>query len=185
MSAPTLSIDEAIRRISQLGGIYDSESNFSIWDQLEICESLIESTPVDQTDTDGLILNNLKHNPSEMVSVNGSVNGIGKRHENSDEPQKKLQAIKELTQCNYRTSPKVLETLLKEVFSSCVTQDGHWLWIAQHYTPKSINSVIHQMKKAHAEGWITIKNSASYFTEVLKTFHTMRSRFKKKNYDSK
>lgn len=176
MNMPSLSKDEAIRRISQFGGTYDPESNLSIWDQLDICESLIESTAVDPTDTDGIILHNLKHNPSEMVSVNGSVNGIGKRQGNSEETLRKLEAIKELTTCNYRTKPKIIASLLSTVFFASESKDSHWLWIAQHYTPKSINSVIHQMTKVHVDGWVTIKNPAGYFTDVLKRYHSTRKK---------
>ena len=75
MITPTLSIDEAIRRISQLGGTYDPDSNLSIWDQLLICESLDESTPIKEhitleekkTDEDG---NDMRCNGSYKRSAN-------------------------------------------------------------------------------------------------------------------
>lgn len=175
MNTPLLSRDEAIRRIEQLDGKYDPDSNFDVMDQLLVCESLKESTPVDPNDEDGRIIQRLKEGGNKRnVSVNGSVNDIGKRQANSEKTQRKLQAISELTTCTYRTSPNKLASLLQTVFSSSVTQDGHWLYIAQHYTPKSINSVIHQMTKAHVDGWVTIKSPAGYFTDVLKLYHPMR-----------
>lgn len=180
MNTPSLSIDEAIRRIPQLGGTYDPNSNLSIWYQLDVCETLIDSTAVDPTDTDGIILQNLKHKPSEMVSVNGSVNDIGKRQENAEETQDKIQAIEELKICGHRLSPKIIASHLQIVFSSFRTKDGHWLYIAQHYTPKSINSAIHQMIKAHQDGWVTIRDSAGYFTYILKKFHPMRASMRKR-----
>ena len=174
MDTSQLSKDEAIRRVEQLGGEYDPESNLDV---LLACEAIAESTPVDPTDTDGRIILNFSKGTCEgSGSVNGSVNGIGKRRENSEETQRKLRAISELTICTYRTRPKIIASLLQTVFSSCVTQDGHWLYIAQHYTPKSISSVLHQMTKAHTEGWVTIKSPAGYFTDTLKRYHPYRKK---------
>ncbi len=175
MNSARLSKDDVIRRIEQLGGTYDPESALPLEDQLMICESLVQSTPVDPNDEDGKIILKLKEEENKRNgSVNGSVNGIGKRQENVDETNKKKQAIIELTTFNYRTSPKKIALQLQIVFSMYPSKEGHWLYIAQHYTPKSINCVIHQMTKTHVEGWQTIKNPSSYFTDVLKQYHPMR-----------
>jgi hypothetical protein len=176
LNIQSLSINEAIRRIEQLGGEYDPDSNLDIWDQLLACETLAESTPVNPNDLDGITIQHLKGASERSESVNRSVNDIGKQQANLEETQRKKQAIIELTTFNYRTSPKKIVPLLQTVFSSSSSQDGHWLYIAQHYTPKSINSVIRQMTKTHIEGWVTIKNPAAYFTDVLKRFHSMRKR---------
>ncbi|HUD18939.1 MAG TPA: hypothetical protein VMR81_00650 [Patescibacteria group bacterium] len=180
MDTPQLSRDEAIRRIEQLGGTYDPDSHLPLLDQLLICESIAESTPVDPIDIDGRTILSLKGTSERSASVNGSVNDIGKRQENAEETQKKKQAIAELTTYTYKTSPKKIASLLQVIFLSSVTKDSHWLWIAQHYTPKSINGVIHQMTKAHVEGWMTIKSPAAYFTDELKHHHNKRRKPKKK-----
>lgn len=181
MIIPQLINNGIIQRIEKLGGVYDPESNLSLEDQLLICETLVnDSTPVDPDDWDGRTILRLREENTDgvSVSVNGSVNDIGKRQENAEETQRKKQTIAELATCNYRTSPKKLASLLQIVFSSCITQDGHWLFVAQHYTPKSINSVIRQMTKAHVDGWVTIKSPAGYFTDVLKLYHPLRKRRK-------
>lgn len=170
-----LSKDEAIRRIEELGGEYDPDSPLPIEDQLLICETLIQSTPVDPTDEDGrLILKLREEEEKRNGNVNGSINDIGKRQANPEETQDKKRAISELTTYNYRTSPRKIAEQLQIVFSSYSTRPGHWLFIAQHYTPKSINGAIHQMTKAHQSGWVTIKNPAAYFTDVLKRYHPVR-----------
>ena len=168
MNTPSLSKDEAIRRIEQLGGEYDPGSSLDVMDQLLICESLDQHAPIKDCNIAE------EKGTNENGNDNGSGNGIRKRQENLEETQRKKQAITDLTTCNYRTSPKKIASLLQTVFSSCNSEDGHWLYIAQHYNPKSINSVIHQMTKAHVEGWLTINNPAGYFTDVLKLYHPMR-----------
>lgn len=181
MNTTSLSKDEAIRRIELLGGEYDPDSSLDIWDQLFICETLIHSTPVDPTDEDVRTILRLRKEENERnVSVNGSVNDIGKRQGNVEETLRKKQAIAELTTYTYRTNPKKIESLLKTVFASEITKEGHWLYIAQHYNPKSINSVIRRMTKAHVEGWVTIKSPASYFTRILKEYHHIRKNREKK-----
>lgn len=164
-------INEVILQIKSLGGVYNPESSLSLHDQLLICETLAESTPVDY--------NNLKEQNDhiESVSGNGSVNGSYKRQENAEETQKKLQAITELKACNYRTPPKVISLLLEQLFSSNKSNDGHWLYVAQHYSPKSINSVIARIQKIHATGVDTIQNPSAYFTKLIQ-YHPKRKLFR-------
>lgn len=172
--------DEIIRRIEELGGVYDPESTLSIDEQLLICETFIHSTPVDPSDSDGRTIQRLREGEDKRNgSDNGSVNGIGKRQENSEETQRKKQAISELTHCNYRTSPKNISILLEQLFSSNKSNEGHWLWIAQRYTPKSINSVIASMQKIHISGVDTIQNPPAYFTHTLKRYHHKRTLFRR------
>ena len=73
MNTPQLSRDEAIRRIGQLGGQYDPDSTPGLMDQLQICESIAESTPVNPEDWDGKTILNLRRGKEENGSVNGSV----------------------------------------------------------------------------------------------------------------
>ena len=167
---------EMVEKIERLGGHYDPESTLSIEDPLLICETLIHSTLVDPTDEDGKLILRLREEENKRNgNVKWSVNDSSKRQENADETKRKKQAIEELKKCNADMSPKIIASHLEIIFSSYVSQEGHWLYVAQHYTPKSINSVINHMTKAHADGWITIKNSASYFTDAIRKYHKPRS----------
>lgn len=121
--------------------------------------------------------NNLQtHN----VNVNGSVNGGRKLQANSEETQRKHRAITSLSNCHYRTSPKQIAYFLTELFKNHESNEGHWLYIAQNYTPKTINSVINQMKAIHRRGDISIKNPSAYFTKLIK-YHKKRKIFRATN----
>ena len=109
-----------------------------------------------------------------------SVNGTYKRQENLTEKQQKFKIITTLKSFNYRTHPKIIAEALEALFSCPNTQKGHWLYIAQHWTAKSINSVISEMLKRHFYGEVTIKNAPAYFTDLIK-FHHMRKRFRATN----
>ena len=121
------------------------------------------------------ILNNVHYGIKEEKrkevnnNVNGNVNGIYKRGVNFELNKDKHQIITELKQCNYRTPPKKIASLLEELFIDCLdTTKGHWLFIAQHWPPKAINGVIKTMIKQHQGGEKTIKNVAAYFTYLIK-----------------
>lgn len=118
----------------------------------------------------------------DMDSLNAyeSVNGIYKRQENLTEKQQKLEIITTLKSFNYRTHPKIIAEALEALFSCPKTKEGHWLYIAQHWTAKSINSVISEMIKRHSYGEVTIRNAPAYFTKLIK-FHHMRKRFRATN----
>lgn len=99
---------------------------------------------------------------------------------NSQEKSLKLKAITELKDYNYRTPPKNIEARLKLIFNDPGTHKGYWLYIAQHYTPKSINSAINKILKQHKNGSITIKNPAKYFSYLLR-FYKKRKVFRNSN----
>lgn len=102
------------------------------------------------------------------VGVSGNVNHTYKRRANFESSKSKQPAIAGLKECNYRTSPKKIASLLEELFSSYDSKPGHWLYTAQHWPPRPINRVINYMIKRHQAGWDTIKNPAAYFTYLLK-----------------
>lgn len=104
---------------------------------------------------------------NENVNVNDNGYGSCKQEVKFELTESKLKAISELKQCNYRTAPKDIAQLLEELFKEWPSQSGWWLSVAQHWTPKSINSVIYQMIKLHKSGSTTFHNFASYFTSII------------------
>ncbi len=161
---------ELIAKIKNLGGEYDPKSNWSLQDQLLICESVAESTPVELDDTDSKIIHEIKrtNNAKTNVSVNGNDNGGYKHDVNSTLTQSKHQVITKLRACTYRTSPKEVASLLEQLFNNPDTQKDHWLYVAQHWPPRRINYVLASMTKQHQRGVSKIQNSSSYFTFLIK-----------------
>ncbi len=153
---------------------YDPSLAIDAWDQFLICEAVAESTPILQD------YRTEQEENDTNVSVNGSVNGSYKRTESTIETQLKLQVILELKACNYRTPPKTISKLLEQLFSLNKSKEGHWLWIAQRYTPKSINSVIAKIQNLHTTGADTILNPSAYFTKLIK-YHPKRKKFRANN----
>lgn len=139
---------------------YSPESELSADDQKYIWKLLCADSKKDTA-------NNAEHN----VIVNGSVNGGGKLSENTEKTlvkpteNDKLDSIKK---CNYRTPPNKIATFLEQIFGVWDEKPGHWLYIAQYYTPKTINSVIYQMNKRQRRGEITLQKPGAYFTSVIK-----------------
>lgn len=109
-----------------------------------------------------------KTNENENINLNRNINGTCKQQVNLISTDDKLQAINKLKQCNYRTSRREIASLLEIIFSKNESKEGHWLWIAQHYNPRTINSVIALMIKQHQTGEKTIDNPSAYFTYLIK-----------------
>jgi len=109
-----------------------------------------------------------KNEEKNNVSVNGNESGAHKNEVKSESNFSKPKAISELRKCTYKTPPKEVESYLKELFDGWGTKKGHWLYVAQRWTPRAINRVINQIIKRHQRGDETIKNPASYFTELIK-----------------
>lgn len=138
-----------------------------------------ENTPLSEEDE--LKLKNLKSNKDNTsVNLNGSVSGGSKHESNLELNLTKIDAFLLLQKCTYKTSPKLVASYLERIFSKWPSKEGHWLFIAQHYTPKTINAVILQIIKQHKRGEININNPAAYFTSVIK-FHLTRKRFRSTN----
>lgn len=117
---------------------------------------------------------------NESVSLNGSVNGGYKSELNLKSNLSKVNALFLLNKCSWKTPPKKVATYLTIIFSKWPSRDGHWLYIAQHYTPKTINSRIAQIVKQHQKGEVNIQNSAAYFTKIIK-YRPMRKKFRSTN----
>lgn len=158
---------EIIKKIENLGGQYDPVSGLSLEDQLLACEAVAEGTPVGE--------NYKRNKTNENVCVNGMLNGSHKPKGNFELTESKLQIVSQLKNCNYLTPPKKIGELLEELFKEFNSKPGHWLYIAQTYTPRGINWNLGYMIKANDLGRRTFQNWASYFTE------TMKYRQKRKN----
>lgn len=104
---------------------------------------------------------------NENFIVNGMGNDTCKRIIDNSLNKGKRKAIAELKQLNYRTPPIIVANHLKKLLDTPETVEGHWLYVAQNYTPRTINRVIIAMIKIHQEGWTTIKCPAKYFTSLI------------------
>lgn len=100
------------------------------------------------------------------VSVNGSI-GTCKNEVKTELTLSKRTVISKLAECNCRTSPRKVASLLEKLFSGWGTKEGHWLYVARHWPPRAINRTIAQMIKQHKRGESTIQNPAAYFTAAI------------------
>ena len=178
-----LTEEEAIRLIEQIyHSQYDpTRETFDVYDQLLACEVIAESGILETTLYDNSLDKQQDIQTKESVNVSGNdnVNGGCKTNVNTELTQSKLEAIEKLKACRANTSPFIIESLLKQLFSNSTTKAGHWLFVAQQWTPKRINLVITEMTKAHQNGFQTIHNPAAYFTHLIK-FRARRKSLKKK-----
>lgn len=157
---------EIISRIDKLDGEYDPESTLSLQDQLLICESIAESTPVNPEDWDGKTILQLKQIDNGDGSVNGSVNGSCKRRVNFELTESKLRAIARLNNFSNPATPLEIEHCLQEIFSDYPSVEGWWLYVGQHWTQRQINWVLKYVLKLLYSGRIT-KDPASCFTYFI------------------
>jgi hypothetical protein len=117
--------------------------------------------------------------PDGNVNLNG--NDGCKPKVNLESKDYKRRVILELKKCNYRTPPKRTAYLLEELFKNKDTKPGHWLYIAQNYTPRTINWVIELMIKLHRSGRETISIPAAYFTSLIQHRKKRKSSFRGTN----
>ena len=153
---------EMIRNIERLGGKYDPTSIFSLYDQLLICESLEGYNEINS------LSEKYNNDANESVNVKWNDNGTYKRDAISKQTNAKLNAIDVLKTFNYKTPPIEIAKTLEILFIDCASQEGHWLYIAQNWTPRAINGVIKNMIKIHTTGRASIKKPAAYFTYLMK-----------------
>ncbi len=114
------------------------------------------------------------------ASVRGNDTGTYKQEHNSEEKSRKLEAIQRLKRLNYRTPASEIESCLNIIFDPWEKNPEYWLHIAQHYTPKTINSILAQMIKQHRRKDISIKNTGAYFSSVIK-YRRKRKIFRRTN----
>lgn len=151
---------------------FSSESQLSLDDQRWIQENI--SSTKHHKEQKELDVNN-----NDYVYEN--VIGTCKRQKNSEQTLSKNQAISKLGSLNYRTPCKEIGFYLEIVFKGWNARDGHWLYIAQHYTVKTINCVISEITKQHQRGDTTIQNPAKYFTHLIINFHKKKKKFRGTN----
>lgn len=123
----------------------------------------------------------IEETTSGILPLNRSVNGICKLTENQNKTSSKRKAISQLASFNYLTPPKLIAKYLTILFGIWEEKPHHWMYIAQFYNPKSINSVIRQMVKMHQRGSVPLNSTGAYFSSVLKRFHKPRKGFRKKD----
>jgi len=156
-----ISKEEAIRRITEIyHADYDlNNPNFTIYDQLLACEAYAEAEEEYQK----------QNRTNESVSVNGNVNDNDsyKRQVNFVLNQQKLIIIATLRSFNYKTPIFEVANALQDLFKECESKPKHWVYIAEHYTPRTISRVINYMSKRYGN-WKIIQNPAAYFTNVIK-----------------
>lgn len=149
---------EIIRRIQEVYHAgYDLDNpDFDIYDQLLACEAVAEAEQERHEELD------------TNVSVNGNDNDTYKRIVNFELTESKLNVIKKLQTCTYQTPPIEISRLLEELFAEYPSKPGHWNYISQVYTPRTINRVIKRINKLHITRAKTIQNPAAYFTFLIK-----------------
>lgn len=161
--------EEAIRQIEQVYHAgYDPNSDLSIWEQLEICESLAETGEEYQKNK----------NLNEGVNVSG--NGSYKRKVKYELNWYKSELIHELKLCTSDTPQNEIATLLEEIFKPWPSnKEGYWLWIAQTYTARTLIWVMSATVKKYLRSGIR-KTPPAYFVYLLK-FRKQRKEFRKTN----
>jgi len=153
-------LSETIKKIESYGAKYDPNCfGGSAEEQLLVCETIAEVEQEEQKQ-------NKRKEINDSVNVNG--NDSCKLQVDLELTHSKLRVITDLKSCNYRTSPKKIALLLEKIFVSYESKTGHWLYIAQHWSPRTINRVIAYMIKAHNSGRITFNNPPAYFTFLIK-----------------
>jgi len=162
------SVEETISKIEQVHHAkYSFDSSLSAYDQLLACEAYADADEEYQKQNSTI-------NESVSVKWNDSDSGTYKRSFNSELTNSKQYAITKLNSFNYRTPPNEIALLLEQLFADFESKPGHWLYISQNFTPRSINWVINGMVKAHKSGWKTIQNPPGYFTSTLKKYYKPR-----------
>lgn len=99
--------------------------------------------------------------------VNGSVNSSHNLKVNGGQNESKNYLITRLKRYNYLTPARVIANSLEKLFVKWPSKNGHWLYIAQHYTPKTINSVLAYMVKRYKSDGFWPKSPPSYFTDTI------------------
>lgn len=184
-----MTTEEIKKEIIRLGGTPDPNSDLALEDQLLACQC-VWNTPemleIRQKENGlkekKLVSNKQRIINKENTTTNDSVlnvNTLGKHRVNTALTQSKQQcelikntvrkqhAIAQLKKCTYRTSPKTVAILLKELFCEYESKEGHWLFIAVNYPPRRINQVIQQMINKKKSGY-PIPKPPAFFTYLIK-----------------
>jgi len=145
---------------------------------------IMENKLTDYTGKNTTSEQNDKQSSTVSVPLNGSVNHTCKPKGNYEKSLTKNEAILLLKSCNYFTSFTEISEYLEIIFGRWEEKPNHWRYIAQYYTPKSINSVLNQMTKMSQRGALPLNCAGAYFTKVLKR-HKPRKMFRKEKGEEK
>ena len=155
-----LAFNEVVNKIkNKHNEQYCPNAKFDAWDQLLVLETVSNSTPVNE---------NYDKETNENANASGMINVTCKHNVNFELTQSKQEVITKLKECDHLTLRIEIAVLLKEFFKEWKSKPGHWLYIAQHWSPNPINRTINQMVKDHTSGKITVKNPAAYFTKLIR-----------------
>jgi hypothetical protein len=150
--------DVAIRRIEANGGHYDPNiEGFDAWDQLLVSEGLARSTFIHTEH------GNINETTTSNTSVNGMSNDTCKRKATFELTESKQELISKLSSFTYKTAPREIEVCLTQFFVEWPSKPGHWLFVAQKWTPRAINRSINKIVKQHVLGTRSIQNPPGYF----------------------
>jgi len=149
------SFEEILRRLRMLGGVYDSDfSGLDAWEQYMVWEII-----------PGKYEKQLMSNIND--SVNAMSNGPHKFSANSVKIVDKLSIIDQFATFTSKTPRQELAILLSNVFKEWPSKPGHWLYISQNWTPKTILSCLREIIKIEQNCMQNIKNPAAYFTRII------------------
>lgn len=165
----------SLYKISDIEKIYPSWYDHSHSLSRDDQQFIWENTPLTQEDENKL---RYSEKTEHDVSLIGSVNGGSKLTVNTVITLTKGEAILALRKSNYKMAPKEVASYLEIIFSRFQAKNGHWLFIAQHYTPKTINCLITEIIKRIQRGEMTLRNPASYFTDIILRHRKMRKKFR-------
>lgn len=148
---------------------YDNQSSLSCEDQKWIWEN------VPLPEEDEIKQKELEENGNGSVSGNGS--GTYKEEVESELNWYRSNLILQLKQCDSNTSSKKIAYLLENIFKFWPSdREGHWLWIAQTYTARTINWLMSATIKKYLLGGIR-KTPPAYFI-YLSRFRKVKKEFR-------
>ncbi|VVA44321.1 conserved hypothetical protein [Candidatus Roizmanbacteria bacterium] len=166
----TLSLEQVIKIIMTKYPLaeYDPNNpNFDAWNQLLACEAVAESHPI-----------NKDKNINANANANGMTNDSSKQTVIFELTHSKQVIITKLNKSNYRTSPIEIAFLLEELFKEFNSKSGHWLFIAQNWTPRALNRTLKYLFRIQLTGQQNIQNFAGYFTYLLKFRKKRKNQYK-------
>lgn len=153
------SLSDVIAQIKSYGSGYDP--NFDPWDQLLASEGLARLTFIHTEH------GNINETTTSNTSVNGMSNDTCKRKATFELTESKQELISKLSSFTYKTAPREIEVCLTQFFVEWPSKPGHWLFVAQKWTPRAINRSINKIVKQHVLGTRSIQNPPGYFTMLM------------------
>lgn len=178
---------EIVKKIENFGARYDPTSGLTLEDQLLACEAVAENTPVreEQPPSKGTTIGNQNEQVNDtgnsLLNDGGGVYGARYLHVSARLIPNYSKAILKLTQCTSETAPRDVAAIIEETFGPS-GKDGWWLFVAQHWNPRPIISVLKEMKKLSDRGDLTIRNPPAFFT-FLFGFRKKKKKFRNLRFE--